>query len=147
MKSILERVKNEPALLIGLVSAAISLILAFGIDLTDKQVGGIMAVVVALLALVTRSQVTPTRAVAAEVVKGEVVTGAATPPAGEPAEVVPADPHLSFLDRQDGVGARHVEEQGAARHPEEGAVDTSILLALACVVVILCGLVWLFQAL
>ena len=136
MKSILERIKNEPALLIGLVSAAISLILAFGIDLTEKQVGGIMAVVVALLALVTRSQVTPTRAVAAEVVKGGVFTGDAAPPAGEPAEVVPADPYLSKLDRLDGV-----------RHPEEGSVDTSILLALACVVVILCGLVWLFQAL
>lgn len=147
MKTILERVKNEPALLIGLVAAVISLVLAFGVSLTDEQVGGIMAVVVAVLAVVTRSQVTPTRSVAAEVIKGEVVTGEAVPPAGEPATVVTADTGgLSRLDRMDGL--RHPEEgQPSARHPEEGAVDTSILLALACIVVIICGLVWLVQTL
>lgn len=138
MKNILERVKNEPALIIGLVSAVIALALAFGFTLSDEQVGSIMAVVVAILAVVTRSQVTPTRAVAAEVVKGEVVTGAAVPPAGVAAEVVPADPQLSRLDILDGRGARH---------PEEGAFDTGILIALACLVVIICGIVWLAQAL
>ena len=147
MKNIPERIKNEPALAIGLVSSVIALALAFGFTLSDEQVGGIMAVVVAVLALVTRSQVTPTRAVAAEVVKGEVVTGEAVPPAGEPATVVTADTGgLSRLDRLDGI--RHPEEsQPSARHPEEGAVDTSILLALACIVVIICGLVWLVQTL
>lgn len=146
MKNILERIKNEPALAIGLVSSVIALALAFGFTLSDEQVGGIMAVVVAVLALVTRSQVTPTRAVAAEVVKGQVVTGAAAPPAGEPAEVVPDQhTHLSHLDRLDGL--RHPEEAPTGRHPEEGAVDTGILVALACIVVIICGIVWLVQTL
>jgi hypothetical protein len=127
MKAILERIKNEPALVVGLVSAIIALLLAFGLSLTDEQVGGIMAVVVAILAVVTRSQVTPTRVVAAEVKQGEVVTGPAAPPAGEPAAVVTSD---------DGTGLN-----------EQGAFDTGILLAAACVVVIVVGLVWLFQAL
>lgn len=137
MKNILERLKNEPALILGLVGAVISLGLAFGVSLSDEQVGGIMAVVVALLAIITRSQVTPTRSVAAEVVKGQVVTGAAVPPAGEPAAVVPEAGDVSYLDQRDGIGARH---------PEEGAMEVgSVLVALACIVVVLCGLVWLIQ--
>lgn len=139
MKTIIERIKNEPALLIGLISSIISLFLAFGIELSDKQVGGIMAVVVAVLALVTRNKVVAFRRVESyQTIQGETVTGPAAPPEGRPAETVvdPARADLSNLDRLDGI-----------RHPEEGAVDTSILLALACVVVILCGLVWLFQAL
>lgn len=138
MKNILERIKNEPALAIGLVSSVISLILAFGVELSEKQVGGIMAVVVAVLALVTRNQVVAFRRVEAyQTVQGETVTGPAAPPEDRPAEVVATGPaDLSNLDRLDGV-----------RHPEEGAVDTSILLALACIVVIVCGLVWLFQTL
>ena len=147
MKTILERVKNEPALLIGLVAAVISLVLAFGVSLTDEQVGGIMAVVVAVLALVTRSKVVAFRRVESyQTVQGEVVTGPAAPPEGRPAETVVDPTHLSPLDRLDGI--RHPEEdQSRARHPEEGAVDTSILLALACIVVIICGLVWLVQTL
>jgi len=55
----LARIKNEPALVTAFVAAAIALITAFGLDLTNEQVGGIMAVVAAGLGFVTRSQVTP----------------------------------------------------------------------------------------
>lgn len=56
----IDRIKREPALVSGLVAAALALAIAFGLDLTEKQVGAIMAVVAAVLALVVRSQVTPT---------------------------------------------------------------------------------------
>jgi uncharacterized membrane protein len=63
--SILERIKREPALIVGLVGALIALSLAFGLDLSVEQQGGIMAVVVAVLAIVTRQQVTPNVSVVA----------------------------------------------------------------------------------
>lgn len=56
----LDRIKNEPALALGLVQTVLGLVLAFGLDLSNEQVGAIMAVTAAVLALVTRSQVTPT---------------------------------------------------------------------------------------
>lgn len=52
--------KREPALFYGLVNTNLALVLAFGVDLTTEQTGAILAVTSALLALVTRSQVTPT---------------------------------------------------------------------------------------
>jgi hypothetical protein len=138
VKNILERIKNEPALLIGFISAVISLALAFGFTLSEEQIGGIMAVVVAILALVTRNQVVAFRRVESyQTVQGETVTGPAAPPEGRPAETVATGPvDISELDRLDGI-----------RHPEEGAVDTGILVALACIVVIICGIVWLVQTL
>ena len=51
--------KREPALILGLVGAVIALVIAFGLELSSEQVGGIMAGTSALLAVVTRSQVTP----------------------------------------------------------------------------------------
>jgi hypothetical protein len=56
----LARIKREPALAVGLVQTVLGLVLAFGVDLSNEQVGAIMAVTAAVLALVTRSQVTPT---------------------------------------------------------------------------------------
>ncbi len=50
---------KEPALIIGLVQAAIALTVSFGIELTNEQTGAIMAITAALLALLTRSKVTP----------------------------------------------------------------------------------------
>ena len=138
MKNILERIRREPALVIGLVSAVIALLLAFGFSLTDEQVGAIMSVVVAVLAVVTRQAVTPNISVAAKEAAARasaLVAGpAARVPDGEPVEVVRAAPDgaLSFV---------------AGRHRERGAFDTGILLALACIVVILVGVVWLAQAL
>ena len=58
----LERIKNEPALVVGVVTAVCNLVVGFGlVDLTTEQIGLINAVVVALLAFVTRSYVVPAR--------------------------------------------------------------------------------------
>ena len=53
--------KSEPALVMGLVQTVLALLLAFGLDLTDNQLGAILAVTAALLALVTRAKVVPFR--------------------------------------------------------------------------------------
>lgn len=50
---------REPALILGLVGALIALAVGFGLNVTQEQVGLIMAAVVALLSFLTRSQVTP----------------------------------------------------------------------------------------
>ena len=60
MQSIIDRVRREPALVSGLVTAVIALAVSFGLDLTEEQVGSIQAVVAAVMALVVRQQVTPT---------------------------------------------------------------------------------------
>ncbi len=52
---------REPAAIIGAVQAVIALAIAFGLDLSVEQVGAILAALAAVLALVTRSQVTPVR--------------------------------------------------------------------------------------
>lgn len=53
---------EEPAAVVGCVQALIALAIAFGIPLTSTQVGAILAAVAAIGALVTRSQVSSTRA-------------------------------------------------------------------------------------
>jgi len=128
VKAILERVKREPALVYGLVGSIIALLLTFGVPLNNTQVGSIMAVVVAVLAILTRQVVIPAKAVEAyQTIQGETVTGPAAPPEGEPAAVVTSD---------DGTGL----------NPDEhGEYNTqSLLIALACIVVIVAGLVYLF---
>ena len=60
MSAVLRRIAGEPVLVSALVSALIALGVAFGLDLTPGQVGSIMAVVAAVLALVVRAKVTPT---------------------------------------------------------------------------------------
>ena len=52
--------KNEPALLSGLIQAILGLLLAFGVSLSDEQVGSIMAVTAVILAIAVRMFVTPT---------------------------------------------------------------------------------------
>jgi hypothetical protein len=52
---------REPALWLGLVSAVIALAVGFGLNVTPEQIGLIMAAVSAIIAFVTRSQVTPTK--------------------------------------------------------------------------------------
>lgn len=52
--------KREPALFYGAVNSVLALVLAFGVDLSTEQTGAILAVTSALLALITRAQVTPT---------------------------------------------------------------------------------------
>ncbi|MEV8373022.1 hypothetical protein AB0P21_09810 [Kribbella sp. NPDC056861] len=54
--------KREPALFLGAVQAVVALAVAFGLHLSTVQTGSILAVTAAILALITRSQVTPTAA-------------------------------------------------------------------------------------
>ena len=49
---------REPALILGLVQAAIALAVGLGLDLSAEQTALILAFTAALLAVVTRSQVT-----------------------------------------------------------------------------------------
>lgn len=51
---------RNPALILALVGAVISLAVAFGLSLSAEQTGAIVAVVQIVLGLITRSQVTPT---------------------------------------------------------------------------------------
>jgi hypothetical protein len=51
---------REPALIIGLLTAAIALAAGFGLDISAEQVSLITAFAAALLSVVTRSQVSPT---------------------------------------------------------------------------------------
>ena len=50
---------REPALILGAVGAVIALAVSFGLPVTTEQVGFILAAVSAILALITRSRVTP----------------------------------------------------------------------------------------
>jgi hypothetical protein len=56
--------RNEPVLIQGLVQAILGVILAFGVDLSNEQVGAIMAVTAVILAILVRMFVTPTTPVA-----------------------------------------------------------------------------------
>lgn len=56
----MDRLQKEPALVAGAVQALLGLLLAFGVKLSQEQVGAIMACTAALLALLVRGKVTPT---------------------------------------------------------------------------------------
>lgn len=51
--------KTEPALILGAIQSAIALAVSFGLRLTPEQIGGILALSAAVLAIVTRQLVTP----------------------------------------------------------------------------------------
>jgi len=55
----LNRIKSEPALVAGFVQAALALVVAFGLDLSTEQIGAVMAVTAAALALFVRGKVSP----------------------------------------------------------------------------------------
>jgi hypothetical protein len=55
----LQRIKEEPALVLGLLQAVVALVIAFGLRLTEEQIGAIVAFSALALALVTRQAVTP----------------------------------------------------------------------------------------
>lgn len=61
MDALIERVRNEPVLVTAFLQAVLGLLLAFGVDLTNEQVGSIMAVTAAGLAFVARRKVKPVR--------------------------------------------------------------------------------------
>jgi hypothetical protein len=50
-----------PAVFTGAVAAVVALVAAYGYDVTPQVVGGLNALVVAVLSLLTRGQVTPVR--------------------------------------------------------------------------------------
>jgi len=56
---LLDRIQNEPVLVTAFVQAVLGLLLAFGLDLSNEQVGSIMALTAAGLAFIARSKVTP----------------------------------------------------------------------------------------
>lgn len=127
MKAIVDRVRREPALLVGLVMAILIALTEFGIEVTAGQQAAIVGVIIAIGAIIVRQAVTPNVSVAAleDPVQvgggGDLMAGQASDvPDGDPVDVVPAD--------------------------ELGAYDTgSLLVALACIVLIICGLVWLVR--
>ena len=51
--------RTEPAVIAGLIQAILALAIAFGLNLTEEQVGAILAVTAAILALVVRQNVYP----------------------------------------------------------------------------------------
>lgn len=53
------KVRDEPALVAGLLQAVLTLLLVFGVPLTDAQVAAILGLSAAALAFVVRRRVTP----------------------------------------------------------------------------------------
>lgn len=52
---------REPTMILATLQALIALGISFGLGLTAEQVGAIMAASAAVLGLITRSQVTPSK--------------------------------------------------------------------------------------
>ena len=50
---------REPAMILGLIQAALALAMGFGLSLTTEQMGAVLAFTAAVLAVITRQQVTP----------------------------------------------------------------------------------------
>lgn len=57
----IERIKNEPAVVAGLVGALLLTVQEFGLALTDGQENALNGLTVALLALFVRERVVPAR--------------------------------------------------------------------------------------
>lgn len=58
----MDRIKNEPALVLAVVQAVLGLVVAFGFDLTGEQTAAVLTVTAAVLGLIVRSRVTPVTA-------------------------------------------------------------------------------------
>ena len=56
-----DRILDEPVLVSTLVGTAISLLVAFGVDISEEQKVAVIGFVVAVVALFARGSVTPTR--------------------------------------------------------------------------------------
>lgn len=61
MKSVIERIRNEPVLVLNAIAGAFDLAVILGLDLDPAIEGGIVAVVTAVLNIVARSKVVPVR--------------------------------------------------------------------------------------
>ena len=55
----LAKMRQEPAMVVALLGSVLALLAAFGLSLTAEQTGALMAVVSAVLGLLTRSLVSP----------------------------------------------------------------------------------------
>jgi len=80
MSKIFDLIKAEPAMTLGTIQAGIALLLTFGVNLTNDQQGSIIAFLSLLIALITRSQVTPNHVVAEKV---SVALNTPVPPKSE----------------------------------------------------------------
>lgn len=79
MKDILTRLTREPNLILGVVTAGLSLAVLFGVDISTEQMAGIGIFLGAIIALV-RYLTTPTNEViASKRPNGEVVGGGLVP--------------------------------------------------------------------
>lgn len=90
--SIIQRLVREPALILGVVVAALNLAVLFGVHITADQLAAIGVLVGALVALI-RFVTTPAGEVAAQLKPGDAIPiagPAATVPDGEPVHVEPA---------------------------------------------------------
>ena len=90
----IDRIRREPALIAGLVQAVLGLLVAFGLDVSAEQTASILAVTAALLAILTRAQVTPYVDVVEQLDGTEVVAGPANDIVGEGAVVRELTPEL-----------------------------------------------------
>lgn len=70
---------REPAVVLGLIQAGLALLLSFGFELTVEQQGSIIAFSAVLIAVITRSQVTPIANVPDVVVSVETPEGTIEP--------------------------------------------------------------------
>lgn len=61
MNKVLETIKREPALVAGVVQALLAVLVAFGVPLSDVQVAAVLGFSAAVLAVVVRQRVTPTK--------------------------------------------------------------------------------------
>lgn len=59
MNEIIDRLRNEPVLVTTFVGALLSLLVVFGVPITDEQKLAIVALLTAVLAVFARSQVSP----------------------------------------------------------------------------------------
>lgn len=67
----LYRLRTEPAVIVGLLETLLALFMAFGLSLSDEQVGAIMAVAVAVGGLFVRQNVYPAVRVEEELLDAE----------------------------------------------------------------------------
>jgi len=61
LKTIWNRIANEPVMLSAIAAAVMVLLVEFNVPLLEGQIAAIQGVIVAIAALFARSQVSPTR--------------------------------------------------------------------------------------
>jgi ascorbate-specific PTS system EIIC-type component UlaA len=95
MKALFERVRREPAVVVGLVTAVLLLLTEFGVNITSGQQAAIVGVVIAIGAIIVRQSVTPNVSVGALTDNQENPGGddlmagqASDVPDGDPVDVV-----------------------------------------------------------